>query len=134
IVGLSKALEICEENRTGETEFLNGLRQLFFTTLTENIEGVHLNGPEIRLLNNLSLRFDNINSNDLINGIKTLAFSAGSACATGEGKPSHVLKAIGLNDSKIKSTARFGFSRFNSGHEILTAANEIVNFIKLKRK
>lgn len=134
IVGLSKALEICEENRTGETEFLNGLRQLFFTTLTENIEGVHLNGPGIRLLNNLSLRFDNISSNDLINGIKTLAFSAGSACATGEGKPSHVLRAIGLNDSQIKSTARFGFSRFNSGHEILTAANEIVNFIKLKRK
>ncbi len=134
IVGLSKALEICDENRANETEYLNGLRLQFLRTLTEGIQGVHLNGPKERLLNNLSLRFDNIMSNDLISGIKTLAFSAGSACATGEGKPSHVLKAIGLNDSQIKSTARFGFSRFNTEDEINRAANEIVNYLRLKRK
>lgn len=134
IVGLSKALEICDENRANETECLNGLRLQFLRTLTEGIQGVHLNGPKERLLNNLSLRFDNIMSNDLISGIKTLAFSAGSACATGEGKPSHVLKAIGLNDSQIKSTARFGFSRFNAEDEINRAANEIVNYLRLKRK
>ncbi|MBK7867344.1 MAG: aminotransferase class V-fold PLP-dependent enzyme [Ignavibacteriales bacterium] len=134
IVGLSRALEICEEHRAKETEYLNGLRLLFLRTLTEGIHGVSLNGPEERLLNNLSLRFENIRSNDLISGIKTLAFSAGSACATGEGKPSHVLKAIGLNDNQIKSTARFGFSRFNTEDEINTAANEIVNYLRLKRK
>lgn len=134
IVGLSKALEICENNRPTEKEFLNGLRLLFLRILTEGVQGVSLNGPKERLLNNLSLKFDHIRSNDLISGIKTLAFSAGSACATGEGKPSHVLKAIGLNDTQIKSTARFGFSRFNTEDEIYRAANEIVNYIRLKRK
>ena len=134
IVGLDKALAICEGNRTEETEFLNNLRLLFLRTLTEGIDPVSLNGPEKRLLNNLSLRFDNIKSNDLISGIKSIAFSAGSACASGEGKPSHVLKAIGLNDPQIKSTARFGFSRFNTRDEIIFAANEIVNFVRLKRK
>lgn len=133
IVGIGKALEICEENRTGETDFLNHLRQLFLSTLKKNVEGVYLNGPDQRLFNNLSLRFDNFRSNDLISGIKNLAFSAGSACASGEGKPSHVLKAIGLNDTQIKSTVRFGFSRFNTEDEINIAAEEIVNYLRLKR-
>lgn len=134
IVGLSRALEVCEEDRTRETDFLNRLRLLFLDSLTECLHEVYLNGPKERLLNNLSLRFDNFRSNDLISGIKTLAFSAGSACASGEGKSSHVLKAIGLNDAQIKSTARFGFSRFNTEEEINFAANEIVNYIRLKKK
>jgi cysteine desulfurase len=47
-----------------------------------------------------------------------VAFSAGSACASGSGRPSHVLKAIGLTDAQARSSIRLGFGRYTTEAEI----------------
>ena len=49
-------------------------------------------------------------------------FSAGSACASGSGRPSHVLKAIGLTDSEAKSSIRLGFGRYTRLQDIADSA------------
>jgi cysteine desulfurase len=56
---------------------------------------------------------------------RSVMFSAGSACASGSGRPSHVLRAIGLTDAEAKSSIRLGFGRYTSLEDIETAAAAI---------
>ena len=61
---------------------------------------------------NLSIRKDGLDVARLMSECRGVMFSAGSACASGSGKTSHVLKAIGLSDAEAKSTIRVGFGRY----------------------
>jgi cysteine desulfurase len=54
-----------------------------------------------------------------------LAMSAGSACAAVTGRPSHVLKALGLSDAAARASLRIGFGRFTTAAEIDTATQQI---------
>ncbi|HKX78158.1 MAG TPA: cysteine desulfurase family protein [Novosphingobium sp.] len=83
----------------------------------------HLNGSaEQRWHGNLNLRRgDGAGGLDvarLMSDLRDIAFSAGSACASGSGRPSHVLRAIGLGDATAKSSIRLGFGRYTELTEI----------------
>lgn len=74
---------------------------------------------------NLNVRLDGLDASRLISECRDLAISAGSACASGSGRPSHVLKAIGLSDAEARSSLRLGFGRFTTQSEIETATQMI---------
>ena len=76
---------------------------------------------------NLNLRRDGVDSARLISELRELAFSAGSACASGSGRPSHVLKAIGLSDRQARSSLRLGFGRYTTEEEIDRAMGMILD-------
>lgn len=76
---------------------------------------------------NLNLRCDGIDAARLISDVRELAFSAGSACASGSGRPSHVLKAIGLSDADARSSIRLGFGRYTSDVDIDRAATLLLD-------
>ena len=61
----------------------------------------------------------------LISECRNIAFSAGSACASGSGRPSHVSRALGLTDAQAKSSIRLGFGRYTTAEEIDIAAKAI---------
>lgn len=71
---------------------------------------------------NLNLRKDGLDVARLMSDCRELAFSAGSACASGSGRPSHVLRAIGLSDAQAKSSIRLGFGRYSTLAEVEDAA------------
>ncbi|MEO5587365.1 MAG: cysteine desulfurase family protein [Novosphingobium sp.] len=74
-----------------------------------------LNGSaEHRWHGNLNLYRPGLDVARLMSDCRNLAFSAGSACASGSGRPSHVLRAIGLTDSLAKSSVRLGFGRYTT--------------------
>ncbi|HEY5712192.1 MAG TPA: cysteine desulfurase family protein [Allosphingosinicella sp.] len=85
-----------------------------------------LNGTtEARYHGNLNLRRDGVDASRLISEVREVAFSAGSACASGSGRPSHVLAALGLDDKAARSGIRLGFGRYTSEAELRTALDLI---------
>ena len=79
-----------------------------------------------RYRGNLNIRRDNLDAARLISDMRNIAFSLGSACASGSGRPSHVLRAIGLGDRAARSSVRIGFGRY-TGEEELTSACRRIN-------
>jgi cysteine desulfurase len=85
-----------------------------------------INGSTIhRYKGNLNIRRDGVDAARLMSECRNIAFSAGSACASGSGRPSHVLRAIGLTDAQAKSSIRLGFGRYTTLEEIGIAAETI---------
>lgn len=85
-----------------------------------------LNGSaEHRWPGNLNLRLDGLDVARLMSDLRDIAFSAGSACASGSGRPSHVLRAIGLSDAQAKSSIRLGFGRYTYAGELEDACAQI---------
>ena len=78
-----------------------------------------------RYKGNLNIRRDGVDAARLISECRDIMFSAGSACASGSGRPSHVLRAIGLSDAQARSSIRLGFGRYTTIEEIEIAAEAI---------
>lgn len=78
-----------------------------------------------RYRGNLNLRSDGVDSARLISEVRQVALSSGSACASGSGRPSHVLRALGLSDREARSSIRLGFGRYTGAEDIVTAARLI---------
>lgn len=86
-----------------------------------------INGAaDVRWHGNLNIRRDGLDAARLISGLRDIAFSAGSACASGSGRPSHVLKAVGLTDAEARSSIRLGFGRYTTGAELTESIDRIV--------
>jgi len=85
----------------------------------EALPGWLLNGSASqRWHGNLNVRRPGLDVARLMSDVRNVAFSAGSACASGSGRPSHVLRAIGLADPDIKSSVRIGFGRYTRPDEV----------------
>ena len=92
----------------------------------EAFAGWELNGSAVdRWHGNLNIRRDGLDVARLMSDCRNVMFSAGSACASGSGRPSHVLRAIGLTDAQAKSSIRLGFGRYTSLQDIADAAAAI---------
>jgi cysteine desulfurase len=76
---------------------------------------------------NINARRDGLDGARLIAELRDIAFSLGSACASGSGRPSHVLRALGLSDREARSSIRLGFGRYTSEEELVDACRRIDN-------
>lgn len=74
---------------------------------------------------NLNLRLPGLDVARLMSDLRDIAFSAGSACASGSGRPSHVLLALGLTDAEAKASIRLGFGRYTDAGELEDACARI---------
>ncbi len=93
----------------------------------ERLPGWAVNGPrERRYLGNLNVRREGLDVGRLMSDLRDVAFSAGSACASGSGRASHVLRAIGLSDAEARSSIRLGFGRYTTEEELVRAIDRIV--------
>jgi cysteine desulfurase len=80
---------------------------------------------EQRYRGNLNIRREGLDASRMIADLRDLAFSLGSACASGSGRPSHVLRAVGLSDHEARSSVRIGFGRYTTKGELVDALGRI---------
>jgi cysteine desulfurase len=78
-----------------------------------------------RYRGNLNIRREGVDAARLIGDVREIAFSLGSACASGSGRPSHVLRAIGLSDREARSSIRLGFGRYTTEEELVGAIRRV---------
>ena len=78
-----------------------------------------------RYKGNLNIRLDGLDASRVISECRNIAFSTGSACASGSGRPSHVLTALGLPRARAQSSLRIGFGRYTTAVELIDAIDQI---------
>jgi cysteine desulfurase len=123
-VGFGTAAAIAQGRRAEDTLHVERLNRRLCAALGP---GWIVNGRlDQRYQGNLNLRRDGLDVGRLMSELRDIAFSAGSACASGSGRPSHVLKAIGLDDRQARSSIRLGFGRYTTEGEI-DEAGELIN-------
>lgn len=120
IVGFGCAVELATREMPRESESLKRLRDLLWTKLQAEIEGVELNGHQTRRLpHNLSIAISGVESRSLLVQLKhDVALSTGSACTTAKVEPSHVIMALGYGEARAHCSVRFGLGRENATSDI----------------
>jgi cysteine desulfurase len=129
IVGFGKACEICESDMKSDADRLVDLRNYMEEALIK-LGDVTINGhSESRLPHTTNIRFNNIDSTNLLRRLRNLAVSRGSACSSATSQPSHVLTAMGLSADEAMSSIRIGLGRFTTRDEIESAIREFQKVI-----
>jgi cysteine desulfurase len=119
IVGLGKACELAGQLLDAEGPRLTALRERLWAGIRARLTDVHLNGhPARRLPGTLHVRFEGADGQALLAALSDVALSATSACSSGSGEPSHVLRALGLPAALALASVRFGLGRGNTEAEV----------------
>jgi cysteine desulfurase len=132
IVGLGKAAELARLAMADaqEPQHIASLRDRLETGLL-SIPGTRVNGNTTnRLYNTTNICFENCDSDALIMGLEGIAVSNGSACTAASIDPSHVLLALGLNETEAFSCLRFSLGRFNTETDIDATIDAIKGIVE----
>lgn len=122
-VGMGEAARLAAERREADAVHVEKLSEIALATFGQ---GWIVNGSMAsRYHGNLNLRREGLDGARLISDMRNVAFSLGSACASGSGRPSHVLRAIGLSDREARSSIRLGFGRYTGEEELASACRRI---------
>jgi cysteine desulfurase len=122
-VGFGAAAKLAAERATRDYD---KVEKLWAAAVRALGPGWTINGSTAhRYLGNLNIRREGLDAARLIADLRDIAFSLGSACASGSGRPSHVLRALGLDYRQARSSVRLGFGRYTTQAELLDACRRI---------
>ncbi len=122
IAGMVKALEIATENLDENIKIMTKKRDRLIKGILEGVPHTRLNGPQNdgRLCNNANFSFRYVEGEAILMMLDMygIAASSGSACASGDLDPSHVLLAIGLPHEIAHGSLRLSISEETTDEEI----------------
>ena len=122
-VGFGVAAKLADERCTRDYDHVQKLWKAAIHALGP---GWTINGSTAhRYHGNLNIRRDGVDAARLIADLRDIAFSLGSACASGSGRPSHVLRALALDYRESRSSIRLGFGRYTTQFELVDACHRL---------
>ncbi|MBI2566214.1 MAG: aminotransferase class V-fold PLP-dependent enzyme [Candidatus Schekmanbacteria bacterium] len=135
VVGFGAACRIAGEELQQEPARLSRLRDRLENGILSGLAGVTVNGHQAhRLPNNSNLSFGGVEGESLLISLPEIALSSGSACSSTTSSPSHVLKAMGLDNDAAIASLRFGLGRWTSVEQVDFAIEKVVAAVtKLRR-
>jgi cysteine desulfurase len=139
IAGFAKAVEIAVAELPTEMSRLAGLRSQLYGGLRDRLSDISLIGPSLdlpgcRLPGNLNLSFAYVDGEALLLNMRDLAVSSGSACTSANPEPSHVLRALGIDDDLVRASLRFGLGRFNTAEDVEFAIETVADTVNRLRQ
>lgn len=121
VVGLGKACSLAMEHMQQDEEHIRAMRDRLEAGIMARVSFARINGEGVkRISNTTNLRFENLNSEVLLDKLDKdgIVASSGAACTAGGTDPSHVLIAMGLDENAALSSIRFSLSRNTTEAEI----------------
>lgn len=138
IVAMGEAARLAKAAlNQGMADRIREMRDDFENRVMSGVSGCVRNGdPDFRLANTSHLSFEGCDSAGLLILLDEagVACSAGSACMTGKSKPSHVQLAMGIPETRAKSSLRFSFSRLNDREDAAAAAGIVIRAVEKLRR
>ena len=139
IVALGAACALAQKEMSKNAESILTLRNYLESELLK-VEGTSVNGNTTERLYNVSnLIFRGADSDAVIMGLSNdvpiaigmplIAVSNGSACTSTSVEPSHVLTAMGLDETAAFSSIRFSLGKFNTKKEIDVVIDTVKNVV-----
>lgn len=130
ILGMAEAFERMLVNRESYSNKLSRQTKTLKDLVFEQVNDVRLNGPDLlerRLSGNLNLSFKGISGMELAYELdkRGIAVSTGSACNARSVEPSHVLKAIGVENDYVDGTIRLSLGESTRDEDLQYVANAI---------
>lgn len=135
IIGIGKAAELTKNNMDKWYKNTLCLKNKLVEGLTSTIKDIRINGDMDNCLPqtiNISFLGTEAEVVQIYLDNKNIKVSTGSACSSG--KPSTVLKAIGLDQKTANSAIRFSLGIYNTEAEIDYTIKELQNIIQTIRK
>jgi cysteine desulfurase len=133
IVGMAEALRLATENYSHWSQTIRPMRDELEKQILQ-ISGVQISALSAnRVYNTSHFRIDGLRASSLIKALPDLAFSTGSACSSAHGEPSHVCKAMGMNDTQAFEVIRISLGITLNGHEFKLAIEKLCRGIEQLR-
>ncbi len=136
IAAMGAAMEYACRDIPGKSAAMSEVRDRLISLLTE-IPGSRLNGGKSpRLCGNVNVSFAGIEGESLVLGLdlRGVCASSGSACASGDEKPSHVLTAMGVPAEFQKGSLRLTLSESTTMQEAERAAAAVRETVETLRE
>lgn len=121
IVGFGAAAERAAAEPAEARERVRVLRDRLEKGVLERFDYAHINGdPANRIHNTTNISFESLEAEAILIALSEagICASSGSACSSGSLEPSHVLKAMGIEERTGHGAIRFSLSRYTSQDEI----------------
>ncbi len=120
IVGFGVAAEMAQDELTARTDHCGRLRRRAEQALQKIPEVVIFAQQAKRLPNTIFFAVQGIEGSTLLMSLDRdgIAVSSGSACTSGSGEPSHVLRAMGVEESLAYGAVRVSFGNSNTIEEV----------------
>lgn len=136
IVAMAVAMREACENMEQAAEYTTRLRDKLAARILE-IPGAHINGSMTRRLpGNVNCRFDGVEGEAVVImlDLAGVCVSAGSACTSGSGEPSHVMTAMGQSRRDAYGAIRITMAETNTEAEVEYIADRLASIVKDLRR
>src|SRR4051794_27651731 len=120
VVGMGKAAELAVA-ALPEMARVAGMRDRLERGILDRIDGAAVNGSTARRLpNTTNIGFPRLEAEAilLLLSEQGVCASAGAACSSGSLEPSHVLRAMGIDEKIAHGAIRFSLSRYTTEEEV----------------
>jgi cysteine desulfurase len=137
IVGFGKAAVLAKQELAQDLpKKIAVLRNYLEIGIRQRIPEVKVNGHPIRrLCNTLNISIAYVEGEAMLMNLdlEGIAVAAGSACSVGKAEPSHVLKAMSVQDKYINSPIRISLDKHNTKEEIDYTIETLVKIVERLR-
>lgn len=137
IIGMATAIKLAMSQMADTTSKICAFRDHIMDCVL-HLGGVSVTGPEhgpLRLPGLASFTIESVDSETLVMDLsaKGICVSAGSACSSGTGKPSYVLKALGYSEQEAWSSLRVSLDASLTSEEVSELIQAITSSVKAIR-